>query len=139
MVTPWFFWTCPKSHTLRTDSEQAETEIAESTVLPGLGERPLSPTCPATLLLKGRLLAVERELVELRVLMVIEVGIGGFGDKETKDEARDAAVVDAEVSITDSDISKAKTTTKEKRRENEGGGDKIHHTAAWIFLIRMNH
>lgn len=70
--------------------------------------------------------------------MVIEVGIGGFGDKETKDEARDAAVVDAEVSITDSDISKAKMTTKEKRRENEGG-DKIHHTAAWIFLIRMNH
>lgn len=63
--------------------------------------------------------------------MVIEVGIGGFGDKETKDEARDddAAVVDAaEVSITDSDISKAKTTTKEKRRENEGGGQDSPHS-----------
>lgn len=60
--------------------------------------------------------------------MVIEVGIGGFGDKETKDEARDAAVVDAEVSITDSNISKAKTTTKEKRRENEGGGQDSPHS-----------
>jgi hypothetical protein len=98
-------------------------EAAAARVLPDSGGGPLSTTCPATPL-KGRgtpprLASKERELEEVRLLMITKAGIGGFGDNVTKDEAReDAAVFETEgISKTEHDISEP----RKKQRRREGG------------------
>ena len=76
----------------------------KAAVLPGSGGEPLPPTCPATLATKGLALIAVVAVETLEsvgvlnwLMMLIEEGIGGFGDKTKEGEAKDEDAAQFEI------------------------------------------